>query len=90
MNLQFDTSLAKDYKNESQIARILTESWVNNNCYCPSCGAPELNKYGNNKKVADFSCVNCEADFELKSKKEKILSKIVDGAYYSIIERILS
>lgn len=90
INLQFDTSLAKNYRSGSQVARILTENWVNNNCYCPSCGAPQLNKYGNNKKVADFSCSSCKSDFELKSKKEKILSSIVDGAYFSMIERIQS
>lgn len=38
MNLSFDISLSSNYENKSQIARILTENWVEKNIFCPNCG----------------------------------------------------
>lgn len=70
MNLIFDTNLAHGYKSNSQIARLLTENWVLNNSYCPNCGKSPLNEFENNRPVADFHCIECEEEFELKVKKE--------------------
>ena len=89
MNLQFDISLIKDYKNSSQIARILTEHWVERNIFCPSCGSI-LSDHENNKPVADFYCSLCKEDYELKSKRNSMGKKIVDGAYSTMIERLRS
>lgn len=47
-----------------------------------------MNKHKNNKPVADFFCSNCNEDYELKSKKESVGNKIVDGAYRTMIERL--
>lgn len=71
MNLQFDIKLANKYNSNSQIARVLTENWVLNNSYCPSCGELPLNEFENNRPVADFYCKKCNEEFELKSKKVK-------------------
>jgi type II restriction enzyme len=90
MNLQFDINLAKNYKNNSQIARVLTESWVQENIYCPNCGEISLNEYKNNKPVADFYCISCTEDFELKSKNGRFSPRIIDGAYSTMIERVNS
>jgi type II restriction enzyme len=90
MNLQFDVDLAKNYKSNSQIARVLTESWVLNNIYCPNCGEVSLNEYDNNKPVADFYCARCTEDFELKSKNGSFASRIIDGAYSTMLERVAS
>lgn len=54
MNLFFDVKLADKYTNPSQKAKILTESWVNDQIYCPNCGHLDIDKYENNKPVADF------------------------------------
>jgi len=89
MDLQFDISLIKEYRSSSQIARILTEHWVGENIFCPSCGSI-LSDYENNKPVADFYCFTCKEDYELKSKKDSIGKKIVDGAYSTMIERLQS
>ncbi len=88
MNLKFDLSFAVGYKSRSQIARVLTEGWVKQNSYCPSCGNDHLSRFENNSPVADFLCTNCEAEYELKSKKNGHSLKIVDGAYDSMIQRI--
>jgi len=49
-----------------------------------------MNKYGNNEPVADFFCTHCKEDYELKSKKDSIGTKIVDGAYRTMLERLTS
>lgn len=93
MDLHFNERIANGYKSNSQIARVLTEGWVESNLYCPVCGAPALTHYSANKPVADFYCNVCQADFELKSKESKtgnIGPKIADGAYHTMIERITS
>src|SRR5215213_157820 len=90
MNLKFNVSLVSNYISNSQIARVLTESWVKENSYCPNCGRDNIDKYSNNKPVADFFCSFCHEDFELKSKTGKIGKKITDGAYSTMIARINS
>lgn len=87
MKLTFDENLVTNYKSASQKARILTEHWVDNYVYCPNCGHI-IDKYPNNRPVADFLCQNCREDYELKSKQNFIGSKIVDGAYQKMIKRL--
>lgn len=88
MKLAFDKNLAKNYKNQSQKARVLTEQWVDESIFCPNCGRFKIDKYPNNRPVADFYCSNCKEDYELKSKQDSIGTKIVDGAYRTMIERL--
>lgn len=90
MNLSFDIKLSNEYKSLSQKIRILTEDWVDKQIYCPNCGHLNVDKYGNNKPVADFFCTNCHEDYELKSKRDSVGLKIVDGAYRTMIERLQS
>lgn len=90
MNLALNTNLAVGYKSNSQIAKLLTENWVLNNSYCPNCGDLPLNKFENNRPVADFYCKKCSEEFELKSKSGKLTNTITDGAYSTMIERINS
>ncbi|OGY31400.1 MAG: restriction endonuclease [Candidatus Andersenbacteria bacterium RIFCSPHIGHO2_02_FULL_45_11] len=90
MDLFFDKKIAEEYTSQSQKIRVLTEDWVNKQIYCPNCGKSDLGKYENNKPVADFFCKNCNEDYELKSKKDAIGAKIVDGAYGTMIDRLKS
>lgn len=89
MQLLLDVKISKNYKSKSQIARILSEDWVLNNSYCPSCGRFDLNNYKQNNPAADFYCRNCRSDYELKSFRKFPKQKIVDGAYDSMINKIL-
>jgi type II restriction enzyme len=89
MHLTFNTNLATQYKSQSQKIRVLTENWVKNEIFCPNCGSI-ISEYPNNKPVGDFYCENCSEDYELKSKKDSIGKKIVDGAYSTMIERLQS
>jgi len=89
INLNLHSTLADKYKSNAQKIRVLTEHWVGEYIFCPSCGKP-VGNYENNKPVADFYCASCNEDYELKSKKDKMGKKIVDGAYATMIERLQS
>lgn len=67
----------------------MAEDWVNHEIFCPACGS-NIKHYENNRPVADFFCLDCKEEFELKSKKDCIGNKIVNGAYRTMIERLKS
>lgn len=90
MNLNLNLKLAAGYHSGTQKARILTESWVVDNMYCPRCGNFNVSHFPNNRPVADFYCTKCKSEYELKSKAGSIDKKINDGAYATMIERITS
>jgi type II restriction enzyme len=90
MELLLDKRLLLRYKSKAQQSRVLTEGWVGNNAFCLNCGNAEIVQYENNKPVADFYCPSCREDYELKSKRNRLEKKIVDGAYKTMIERLQS
>ena len=87
MNLQMNISVGYGCKSASQISRVLTENWMLNNGYCPSCQS-DLVQSKSNSKVLDFTCSICTNSFELKSKKGNFAKKVTDGAYSSMVTRI--
>lgn len=90
MNIELDKNLARGYHSSSQIARVLTETWTKENMFCPRCGNNFLERFDNNKPVADFYCPVCRNQYELKSRNGKIGKKIADGSYDKMISRITS
>ncbi len=89
MQLKLDYSLCDGYKNNTQKMRVVTEKWVELNMFCPICGRPHLHHYASNMPVADFCCDDCNNDFELKSKNQNSLGKIItDGAYDTMMTRL--
>ena len=89
MQLKLDYSLCEEYKSNTQKMRVATEKWVEQNMFCPICGRPHLHHYTANKPVADFCCEECENDFELKSKNQDSLGKIInDGEYDTMMARL--
>ncbi len=87
MSLNIFSPIAERYSSKSQKIRVMSEYWVKQYIFCPSCGK-EIAKYPNNKPVADFYCQRCSEDYELKSKQGKIGKKISDGAYSTMIDRL--
>ncbi len=85
--LPFD--VAKNYSSHSQQIRVISEYWVNKSIFCPNCG-DSLNNFDNNKPVADFYCLHCSEEYELKAKHGVMGKKIVNGAYFTMIERLES
>lgn len=88
--MQFDETLAANYKSTSQKIRVMSEVWLTQNLFCPCCGNIRVEKMPNNSPVADVYCESCGETFELKSKRNHIGAKILDGAYHTMIERITS
>jgi type II restriction enzyme len=89
LDLRLPSEVAENYKSPAQRIRVMTEYWVLNSAFCPSCGT-NLSHFENNQPVADFYCKNCNEEYELKSKKSNIGKKIVDGAYSAMINRLES
>jgi type II restriction enzyme len=89
MKLGFEETQAA-YTSRSQSARVWTEHWVRRELYCPNCGCSKLEKFANNRPAADFQCGDCREEFELKSQKSKFGGRVVDGAYRTMRERIVS
>lgn len=90
MILQMDGRIAEQYASNAQKIRIITETWVGGNMFCPYCGNQYISHFENNRPVADFFCPHCEEEYELKSKSASITNKVNDGAYSTMIERISS
>lgn len=90
MELVFDSAVAMAYHSNSQVARVMTEKWVEDNMFCPRCGRQHIEHFPNNRPVADFYCPECHSEYELKSKNGKINHKVDDGAYDTMIQRITS
>ncbi|RKI41844.1 restriction endonuclease [bacterium D16-51] len=85
-----DGRSAEQYTSNAQKIRLITETWVNNNMFCPYCGNQYVSCFENNRPVADFFCPFCREEYELKSKGGFISNKVNDGAYNTMIERITS
>jgi len=89
MQKSLNNKIVSDYKSNSQKIRVMSETWTEENIFCPNCGCDIFN-YENNKPVADFFCKQCLEEFELKSKKGGMGKKVNAGAYSSMIQRINS
>ena len=76
------------YESPTQNARFWTEAWVRNQAFCPNCGQTNITKYENNRPVADFHCLSCREEYELKSQKTNFGTKVLDGAFRTMCERL--
>lgn len=85
-----DATVAAAYQSPTQRARVLTEHWVHQNCFCPNCGNSRLELQPANSPVCDFRCPECKEEFELKSKSGTLGASIRAGAYNAMINRLTS
>ncbi len=69
------------YKSNSQRARVATETWVAGNLYCPACSSPTLEPTPTGHPIADFACPRCGEEYQLKSKRGQLGTRISDAAY---------
>lgn len=88
MQLNMDTEPGGPYRSNAQRARVITETWMEKNGYCPCCGNSNLEKLPNNRPVADFVCGRCGRIFELKAHKKRIPDRVIDGEFHTMIKRI--
>ena len=81
MDLCLDMAVAEGYTSKSQIARRITEDWATRNMYCLACACDRLTAARNNAAVLDYFCPECEASYQLKSKKSQFGRTIANSAY---------
>lgn len=81
---------AARFVSASQTARVDTEDWAGSNIFCLNCGSARLARFPANRPVADFYCVECQDQYELKSQSTAFGRKVADGAYETKIERLKS
>jgi predicted Rdx family selenoprotein len=76
------------YTSGSQSARAWTERWVRDWVYCPNCGGAKITPFPNNSPLADFYCLSCNEEYELKSQKSRFGNKVLDGAFQTKCDRL--
>lgn len=84
----YQKEVFKNYKSNSQRARVLTENWFNSQMYCPSCLNNSVTSYPNNKKVYDFLCDKCKTDYQLKALGKKFTNRVLDGEFNTMIRAV--
>jgi type II restriction enzyme len=87
MQLELNVHLADGYKSPSQRARVISESWFEENMYCVACDRDRLVRTRGSTQVVDFLCPACGAEYQVKSKAGVLGSKLRDAAYEPMMER---
>ncbi|MBN1664457.1 MAG: restriction endonuclease [Deltaproteobacteria bacterium] len=87
IDLNLNIALGEQYKSETQKARVISEAWTEKNAFCFLCGGALL-RGQNNARVLDFTCMKCKNGFELKSTRGNFSSKLPDGAFSSMMNRL--
>jgi type II restriction enzyme len=90
MELVCDLSVASNYKSGAQIARVVSEAWLARNGYCLACDEESLTRCLPNTKCTDFLCPACGQNYELKAFAKRPGGSLVDGAYSTLINRIMT
>jgi type II restriction enzyme len=86
----YDPSLASNYTNRAQIARVLIETWAELNLYCLNCARDALGRLPPNTPVADFICPACNATYQLKSKDGRFGDFLIGAAYEATLRAVHS
>jgi type II restriction enzyme len=86
--LEIDQTLGLGYTSRTQQVRRVTEDWVARNGYCLRCDCDRLIQTAANTKARDFTCQNCSHGYELKSKLGSFSTRVLDGAYGSMLATI--
>lgn len=88
MNLTLGSHVNLSYKSRSQLARVLSETWIENEMYCPSCPSEYLEPLPQGTRVFDFQCDNCEEKYQVKSTSRPVGNRILDSEYNTMMAAI--
>lgn len=83
-----DISLGVGYTNPTQQVRRISEDWIARNAYCLRCDSDKLVPTSANTQARDFICDKCAHAYELKSKRGTFSTKVLDGAYGTMMKTI--
>ena len=90
MDLKLSSAHGKNYKSNSQIARVVTEEWGARNLYCPACDSNKVVQSPANTRAIDFICPGCQQPYQLKSSRDWSENRVVDAGYAAMIAAIRS
>lgn len=88
MDIHGDITLGLGYANPIQQVRKIREAWITLNGYCLRCDSDALTPTAANTKSRDFVCDNCSHSYELKSKCGTFSTRVLDGAYATMVKTI--
>jgi type II restriction enzyme len=88
MILQGNTAIAARYTSGAQKSRVISEAWFGSNLYCLSCDQDRLTPSAVNNRATDFVCTSCSQAYELKACKKRPKTRLVDGNYWALLNRI--
>lgn len=66
----------------------MTETWAEENLYCPSCPSDTLYPAPTGKRVIDFTCSDCDEEYQLKSQSHPFGFSVANSAYEPKIKAI--
>jgi len=66
----------------------MTETWAQENLYCPSCTSDYLDTAPTGKQIIDYMCPDCEEQYQLKSKSGPFGGSVANTAYWPKIRAI--
>lgn len=90
MDLALDQSVSLGYHSSAQIAKTLSQDWVEREAYCLNCGSGSLDPTPENTKALDFRCEHCREPYELKASRRPFGNRVLDGAYRTFVDAIAS
>jgi type II restriction enzyme len=90
VDLALDPALGAGFHSRSQIARTMTQGWIERELGCLSCSATRLRPTPQNTKARDFVCGDCQEPYELKSTSGQFGRWVVDGQYETLRSVIAS
>ncbi len=76
------------YTSPTQRVRRISEDWISKNGYCLCCDSDRLAPTAANTHSRDFVCEKCTHGYELKSKRGIFSTKVLDGAYGTMVRTI--
>ena len=88
MDLRLNLSIAEGLRNQSQIARRITEDWAERNLFCLACPSQYLVANRPSTPVHDFTCPLCGTIYQLKSKNGHHGKVVANSAYLPKITAI--
>ena len=80
--------LAQRYKSPAQQARVVSETWGQENLYCAACASPKLAATPVGTQVVDYTCPQCDSAYQLKSQSRPFSRRITDAAYDAMVRAI--
>jgi predicted RNA-binding Zn-ribbon protein involved in translation (DUF1610 family) len=81
VDLKLRSEIGLGYTSRSQISRVVTEKWFEENLFCPACPSNVLEQTPPNEKVVDFVCPKCSERYQMKALGHRFSTKVVDSAY---------